>query len=515
MRKIQFILSVLFCVVLFTSTAFAFGEIRYTDRPLNLRDGRSPKAGWIGNMYSGQRVRIAHLKDGWVAVYEPDAVDGSESAAAGFANVKYLKKKRTRYEPKEWGELKYVVRALNVRSRPDIKGKKIMTLKSWEHVRVDFPSDDWIMVFKPTATIRSKMNAIGYSSAKYFRSATEKTKASVGFNDKGESARPAAVAPALVEQDAPATDASSADTAETVSGQGQVSGSVVPPPAEPEFVPPRLVQVNRKINIREARTSGSSLVRTLKSGDRVKVGLPRQGWYAVYGEHELVHALSHPMGYALQTLVDKGAETVAEAPEAAPVTKPEPVAVQPVSALQSDSAVAASKVVPEPKPTPEPKVAPESKPAPEPKVAPKLVPASSASEKRPLEVSSSDKGQQTMVIDRNAFSGEKRPDPVPNKVVHGYKYRFLEKSETRKAGELWITLKVFLATTKLPGRKALEDFATTLWKEHRRVTKKVAVLIYLPGMDTEDLAYGVVKFDDDKMLELWVRKATLFGTSFL
>ena len=135
--------------------------------------------------------------------------------------------------------------------------------------------------------------------------------------------------------------------------------------------------------------------------------------------------------------------------------------------------------------------------------------------KKAPEITMSDKGQQTMVIDRSAFAGKKRPDPTPDKTAHGYKYKFLEKSETRQLGAVWITLKVFLATTKLPDRKALEDFASTLWKDHRRVTKKVAVLVYLPGMDTEDLAYGVVKFDDSKMLELWVRKATLFGTKFL
>ena len=342
MRKVQIVLSVAACLVLLASTAFAFGEIRYTDRPLNLRDGRSPKAEWIGNMYPGQKVRIAHLRDGWVAVYEPDAIDGSESAAAGFANVKYLKKERTRYEPEKWGELKYATRALNVRNRPDVAGRKIETLKSWEHVLVDFPEGDWLMVFKPGATIRSKMNAIGYSSAKYFRPATEKTMASVGFNGKKEAAEPEAVVQATEEEAAPAAEVSPADMAESVSGQGQVSGAVAPPPAKPDFVPPRLVRVARKINVREGRTSGASLVRTLKPGDRIKVGLPRQGWYAVFGEHERVHAMSRPMGFALQTLVDKGSETVAE--ELAPAAKPEPAAVPKLAPKPEPVTVAAEPV---------------------------------------------------------------------------------------------------------------------------------------------------------------------------
>jgi len=490
MRKFQFVSFVVVSLVLIASSASAFGEIRYTDRPLNLRDGRSPKARWIGNMYPGQKVRIDHLKDGWVAVFEPDAVDGSEAAAAGFANVKYLKKKRTRYEPQEWGELKYATRAVNVRSKANVRGRKIMTLKSWEHVLVDFPEGDWIMVFKPAATIRSQMNAIGYSSAKYFRPATKKTMAGVGFNAKADpgTAAPGPDAETAVADASSVSEPPSVNDAETVSGEGQVSGTVAPPPAEPAFVPPRLVRVSRKINVHAARTSGSSLVRTLESGDRIKVGRPRHGWYEVYDQHERVHALSQPLGYVLQTLVDKGSEAAVAGPAPVPGPKPapEPVAAAP----QPEPEPAAAVPGPEPEPKPEPA-----------RAAPKIT--------------ISETGQQTMVIDRNAFTGKKRPDPTPDKTVHGYRYRVIEKSETRQMGEAWITLKVFLATDKLPERQAMQDFATTLWKDHRRVTKKVVVLLYLPGMDTEDLSYGVVKFDDTKLLELWVRKATLFGTKFL
>ena len=206
MRKFQIVSLVVVSLVLLGSTAFAFGEIRYTDRPLNLRDGRSPQARWVGNMYPGQKVRIDHLKDGWVAVFEPDAVDGRESAAVGFANIKYLNKERTRYEPKEWGELQYASRAINVRSKPSVKGKKIMSLKSWEHVLVDFPEGDWIMVFKPNATIRSEMNGIGYSSAKYFRPATEKTMAGVGFKKNPEIEEVATEPEAVVEPEAVAPE---------------------------------------------------------------------------------------------------------------------------------------------------------------------------------------------------------------------------------------------------------------------------------------------------------------------
>lgn len=486
MRTLRFFISVVVSFVLLASTAFAFGEIRYTDRPLNLRDGRSPKATWVGNMYPGQKVRIAHLKDGWVAIYEPHARNGSEDAAIGFANVKYLKKERTRYEPKEWGEMVYTPRVLNVRTRPSIKGRKITSLRANQHVRIDFPDGDWSMVFSPDATIRSRLNGIGFSSAKYFKPATKASMAKAGIGRKPAPVQEEPAMPTVQEEPV---------IVEAGSGEGQVSGSVAPPPApaKPVVAAPRLVSVTQAVNVRQSRTSGSPLVKTLKPGDLVQVGLLRSGWYAVFDEFERVHSESRSMGYALESLIDKGTE--------AAKARPEPVKV----------------AAPAPKPAPKPAPAPKAEAPKEVKKAAESKPvAISKDEARQAATAQPSSGdQQTMVIDRSKFEGKKRPDPTPNKSAHGYQYRFLEKSETRQFGEVWITLKVFLSTSKLPSRSGLEDFATTLWKDHKRVTKNVAVLIYLPGMDTEDLAYGVIKFDDERLLELWVRKATLFGTKFL
>jgi hypothetical protein len=161
-------------------------------------------------------------------------------------------------------------------------------------------------------------------------------------------------------------------------------------------------------------------------------------------------------------------------------------------------------------------VAPPAAPAPKASTppAPPAEPVVSAEELKAEAVKSGSE-QQTMVIDRTAFADAKRPDPAPDQNAHGYQFRYLEKAETREYGEPWIILKVFLATTKLPTRDQLKDFATSLWKDHKRVTKNVAVQVYLPGMNTEDLAWGVVKFDDKEMLELWTRRAALLGTKFL
>nr|WP_321514047.1 SH3 domain-containing protein [uncultured Pseudodesulfovibrio sp.] len=469
MRTKEIIAATVVSLLLLTGVqAFAFGEIRYTDRPLNLRDGRSPKAKWIGNLYPGQEVRIDHLQDGWVAIYEPSATNGSEAAAIGFSNVKYLKKKRTRYEPRELGELVYTYRALNVRVQPDVKSRKVTTLKAGTHVRIDFPDGEWARVFSQDATIRSHLNGIGYSSVAYFKPATAKSLAKTAKAQKTQTATVADTIPVVTEPD------------EVTDGQVTVSdnasnNSTTAPLSAPK---PKFVTATSLINIHDDRTTGSPLAKTLKPGDTVQVGLTQHGWYAVFAQNELVLVEDRAIGYALQSIVDKGTRTASDQ------SRELALSVGPASTASTKPTSKAS-------------------PAPRPEAVAASTPKSSGS------------GQTTMTIDRSGFTKTKKPDPTPDKTAHGYKYRVLEKSETRQLGESWITLKVFLSTSKKPTRDSIKDFATTLWKENRRVTKNVAVLIYLPGMDVEDLAYGVIKFDDKELLEIWVREATLLGTRFL
>ncbi len=450
MRFITKYLALSCCLILLGATAaMAFGEIRYPDRPLNLRKARSPKTAWVGSLYPGQKVRIGFPKNGWVAVFEPGETRNSESAAVGYSNVKYLKKTQTRVEPKPWGELVSAVRNLNVRNKPSRQGRKVGMLAGDQHVRIDFPEDDWIMVFSPKATIRSMMNAIGYSSAKYFEPVT--------------AASMAQAAPPVVKEAAPK------------------------PVASGEWG--NLVTITRKINLREGRTTGSKYIRTLKPGEKVRLDFLKSGWIAVFLPNEPMRNEGNAMGYALKSLVDDGSEAiVATSVKKMVAPEPQPVAVS----------------TPAPKP-----VASTAKAAPVATAKPKKA---SLKQKSVAPLGGSKK---TMVINKSQFKATKRPDPTPNKTAHGYQYRLLEKSETKKFGETWITLKVFLSTTKLPGVIALRDFSTSLWKEHKKATKNLVVLIYLPGMDTEDLSYGVVQFDDEEALELWVRKATLFGTDFL
>jgi len=406
MRKSLLLLTTFAWLLLLCTTAQAFGEIAYPDRPLNLRSARSAKSKWVGSLYPGQKVRVGFEQDGWVAVFEPEETRADERYAVGYSNSKYLLAKRTRHEPKEWGEYVRVVRNLNIREQASVKGRRLDMIEAGEVVKIDFPEGDWTLVFKPGATIRSEMNGIGYASGKYFAPA----KAPAPEPAKAPEPEPApAPEPAPEPESEPAPEPTAiSPVVDAGSGQGQVGSKVSPPPPPPAAV--------------------------------------------------------------------------------RPVPTPEPVATASAST---------------------PKMAPEPAPA----AAPVRTAEQPAAPKAQAEPA--DTGRKTIVIDRSRFKGSKRADPVPDQTAHGYQYRLLEKSETKLYGVSWITIKVFLATKSLPSNDALRDFASTMWKEHRQATKNLAVLIYLPGMDTGDLSYGVIQFDDARMQEFWVRRATLFGTDFM
>lgn len=463
MKNFSKLLAAFACVLFLAGQAQAFGQIAYPDRPLNLRAARSARAKWVGSLHPGQMVRIAFMKDGWVAVFEPGETRASESAAVGFSNAKYLKAKPTRVEPKPWGELVYTVRNLNIRKKATVRSPRVDMLKAGERVKIDFPDGDWTMVFSSKATIRSEMNALGYCSSKYFKPV-----------------------PASEVKSAPKPAPKVSSVVEAGSGKGQVSSAVAPPPAEPA-VPPtkpaaapakpvappakatqpsvtekatvdktwgRVVVIDSPLNLYKERTSTSKPVRALRPGESVRVDFLDRGWYAVFPKNAVVRKESRAMGYALRSLIDgdDGAKAT-----------PEPVRASGAASTDTGDGT----------------------------------------------------GRKTLVIDRSRLKQAKRADPTPDKTAHGYQYRLLEKSETKRYGENWITLNVFLAAKTLPGLDALKDFATTLWKEHKRQGKNLAVLIYLPGMDTEDLSFGVIRFSDERMLEVWVRKTTLFGTDFM
>ncbi|MEF2230513.1 MAG: SH3 domain-containing protein [Pseudodesulfovibrio sp.] len=363
-----------------------------------------------------------------------------------------------------FGDIAYPDRPLNLRASRSAKAKWVGSLHPGQQVRIGFEKDGWVAVFEPDETRANERVAVGYSNVRY-------------------------LLPKRTRHE---------------------------PEQWGEFV-----RVVRNLNVRDQASVKGRRLDMLKAGEVVKIDFPEGDWTLVFKPGATIRSELNGIGYASAKYFQP-AKPPAPEPAVAPEPTPEPAPVSAVVDAGSGHGQVGSKVAPPPA-APEPPAreaariepAPVPAPAPAPVAVSPAVPVRPAEQGAPPDIKAEDTGRKTIVIDRSRFKGTKRADPVPDQTAHGYQYRLLEKSETKQYGTSWITIKIFLSTKTLPSTEALRDFATTLWKEHRQAAKSLAVLIYLPGMDTGDLSYGVIQFDDARLLEFWVRKTTLFGTDFL
>ncbi|KAB1443474.1 SH3 domain-containing protein [Pseudodesulfovibrio senegalensis] len=440
---------VLLCAA--AASAAEFGEIRYPDRTLNLRVERSPKAEWVGILQAGQPVRVAYLKDGWVAVFEPYMKTRDSVKVAGYANVKYLNKKRSKVEEKSWGAVMHPRTAVNIRSKRNARSSKMGKLVPGTNVRVDFPEDGWVAVLEDRATIRSKLNVRGFVKSTYLLP-----------GPVAGTARKPASSPEAVQTTPPAT------------GEGQVRGSVAPAPktqkaekAEEHAVSDTqdreakaqtpvkpwgtVITAKHKVRIRKERSMTSHFVKTVAAGERIKIDFPKNGWFAVFEPDATVRSEQRALGYVLAEHLKKG----------------EPVTVTP---------------------------------------RPESLGNEGAKEARPA---------KPIIIKPDPLAASARPAPKGDKYLHGVHYKLLEKAETSRNGVDVVDMKIFVDVKQLPKATIMEDFAKSLWKEHRRSNKLLVIHIFLPEMDLDDISFIEAVYSHDEPLEFWARRTALYGTRFM
>jgi len=453
-KKMNYIACVVLLLLLFPMTAMSaeFGDIRYPDRPLNLRIKRSPRSKWVGTLQVGQKVRIAYLKNGWAAVFEPNMTDEADVRIAGYANSKYLKKKPGKVQTEPWGELMHPVTVLNIREKRTPRSAKVGSLTPRNNVLVDFPEDGWYAVFEKGATIRSKLNALGFVKGDYLEpapapareTATEAEIVTEPVQTPAQSGSRevrSAVAPVPTAEKGPA-----ASVAAPAESKQEVKSEHRDKAPEPWG---EIVTIKHKVIVRKERSSKSNYVKTLSPGDRVKVDMLRNGWYAVFEAGETVRGEHRALGYVFKRQLEQGGQS---AGKSATVQKATPA-------------------------TPS--------------------------------------GPKKIVIKPDPFVSSRRPDPKADQHRHGISFKVLEEAETSRQGFDVVRLKIFVQVSSLPTPNVLEDFAATLWKEKRRKGKQMEILIYLPGMDLEDIAFAVARYSDTEPLEFWARRTALYGTDFM
>ncbi len=173
-----------------------WGEIRVVEpKMLNVRKGRGPKFEHAKTLYAGDLVKIDFPRDGWVAVFEPDARERKESKAIGYANARFLVKpspkqlaklpKASEVKPPEakapeieapeaeptpvpaaadsdWGMLVRLTDNAKIRQTPDTEGTLLVTMVRGDLLKVYGRNGDWLRAYMPQERTPSPAAALGW-----------------------------------------------------------------------------------------------------------------------------------------------------------------------------------------------------------------------------------------------------------------------------------------------------------------------------------------------------------------
>ncbi|MEE8277618.1 MAG: hypothetical protein V3R89_02740 [Thermoanaerobaculia bacterium] len=95
-------------------------------------------------------------------------------------------------------------------------------------------------------------------------------------------------------------------------------------------------------------------------------------------------------------------------------------------------------------------------------------------------------------------------EPLPYSVV---KRRDVSYATTKR-----MVYRVVVRTDVLPDPAHLRATGEAIWEKGNRGWDEFTVFLYLPGMNTDDIAYGVAEFDPGGLRKFRVQELALVGT---
>jgi len=95
----------------------------------------------------------------------------------------------------------------------------------------------------------------------------------------------------------------------------------------------------------------------------------------------------------------------------------------------------------------------------------------------------------------------------------GLKYTIVEKEDTSLPGTPRMVYRVVVEVEEIPTNEELEKTALEIWKDGNKHWEWFTVFMYLPGMDTGNVPYGVAHFKPEG-LEFRIQEAALYGTKW-
>lgn len=97
---------------------------------------------------------------------------------------------------------------------------------------------------------------------------------------------------------------------------------------------------------------------------------------------------------------------------------------------------------------------------------------------------------------------------VPSSMLHDSEavlpFKIVGGRDVSYAGTPRMTKRVILQVDKIPSEKEMKDVATSIWKNGNTSWKEFTVFLYLEGMPSDDIAYGVAEFRPNGLKEFSV-----------
>ena len=326
----------------------------------------------------------------------------------------------------DWGRVVTVHGKVAVRENPAPDALQVRQLKDGQKVRVDFVDEGWAAVFDPQDPVRAETRAQGYVRLSELRSGGDASLLRSRNSAKLEKSR----------------KLGGFELAEA-SAKGKKKDAKKAQPAQ-SFGEIRVA--DRQMAVRAGRDKDSEFLRLLNAGQRVRVDMQADGWFAVFAPDETVRDLSRAWGYGRDKYL---------VPEKAYAGHPLPE--------PADSA---------------------SKEAPAKEAPAKEAPA------RP--------GQKQKT--------DAKGDPGNDAVG----YSVLARQVDRLRPLAPVVLRVRLDVPSPPAQEVLRKVVREIWKAERHKNEDLQVEVLLPGMDQNGLAFAVARFHDDgRLKEFWWREVLL------
>jgi len=94
------------------------------------------------------------------------------------------------------------------------------------------------------------------------------------------------------------------------------------------------------------------------------------------------------------------------------------------------------------------------------------------------------------------------------------KYSITEKQDVSYSNTPRMVYRIILDVDKLPSDEEMERTAIDIWGKGNKHWKEFTVFMYLPGMDTESLAYGIGEFNQNGLAEFKKNEYALIETKW-